>query len=153
MPAQQIFSLEEANALVPELTRVVGAQLELRARIQTMLAELAEATGPRGASAERGGAIDVTPRSSDSDAVRRQKREIARTIDDYHRRWGAIEEMGGVLKDPREGLVDFYGTVGGRLVWLCWKFGEERIDHYHRLDEGFSGRKRIEESGRRILLN
>ena len=61
-------------------------------------------------------------------------------------------DAAGLLIFP-PGPVDFYGKVGERLVWLCWKFGETRIDHYHQLDEGFSGRKRIEESGRRILLN
>ena len=48
MPAQQVFSLEEVNALVPELTRIVGRQLELRASIEHMLDELAETTGARG---------------------------------------------------------------------------------------------------------
>jgi hypothetical protein len=144
MPAQQVFSLEEVNALVPELTRIVGSQLELRARIETMLDELAELAGTRG---------DVTPRASDTPDVRKQKREVARAVDSYQRGWSEVEGLGGVLKDPREGLVDFYGKISERLVWLCWKFGEARIDHYHRLDEGFSGRKRIEESGRRIMLN
>jgi len=144
VPAQQVFSLEEVNALVPELTRIVGKQLELRASIEKMLDELAGITGARG---------DVTPRASDSQDVRRQKREVARAVDTYQQGWTEVEVLGGVLKDPKEGLVDFYGKVGERLVWLCWKFGETRIDHYHQLDEGFSGRKRIEESGRRILLN
>jgi len=144
VPAQQVFSLEEVNALVPELTRIVGKQLELRASIEKMLDELAGTTGARG---------DVTPRADDTADVRRQKRAVARAVDTYQQGWTEVEILGGVLKDPKEGLVDFYGKVGERLVWLCWKFGETRIDHYHQLDEGFSGRKRIEESGRRILLN
>jgi hypothetical protein len=144
MPAQQVFSLEEVNALLPELTRIVGKQLELRASIEKMLDDLAEVTGARG---------DVTPRASDEPDVRRQKRDVARAVDTYQQGWTEVEVLGGVLKDPKEGLVDFYGKVGERLVWLCWKFGETRIDHYHQLDEGFSGRKRIEEAGRRILLN
>ena len=144
MPAQQVFTLEEVNALVPELTRIVGKQLERRSSIEKMLDELAGVTGARG---------DVTPRANDTPDVRRQKREVARAVDAYQQGWTEVEVLGGVLKDPKEGLVDFYGKVGERLVWLCWKFGESRIDHYHQLDEGFSGRKRIEESGRRILLN
>ena len=144
MPAEQVFSLEEVNALVPELTRVVGRQLDRRARIETLLDELADITGARG---------DVKVRPSDSSDVRQQKRELARRIDEYHQGWTHVEDMGGVLKDPREGLVDFYGRMGARIVWLCWKFGEKQVNHYHQLDEGFSGRKRIEEPHRRILLN
>jgi hypothetical protein len=144
MPAQQVFSLEEVNALVPELTRIVGQQLELRTSIETLLDALFELTGTRG---------DVTPRADDTPDVRQKKRDVARAVDTYQRGWTEVEVLGGVLKDPKEGLIDFYGKVGERLVWLCWKFGETRIDHYHQLDEGFSARKRIEESGRRILLN
>jgi hypothetical protein len=144
VPADQVFSLEEVNALLPELSRVVGEQLDMRQRIESLLDTLAEATSVRG---------DVTPRPTDSAEVQRQKRDIARRIDEYHRGWARVETMGGVLKDPREGLVDFYGRVAGRLVWLCWKFGEQQCNHYHQLDEGFSARKCIEESGRRILLN
>jgi hypothetical protein len=144
VPANQVFSLEEVNAILPELKRIVGEQLDMRQRIESMLDDLAETTGVRG---------DVTLRSDDPPNVQRRKKEVARRIDEYHRGWTRVEEMGGVLKDPREGLVDFYGRMGERLVWLCWKFGETQCNHYHRLDEGFSGRKRIEESGRRILLN
>lgn len=148
MPSQQVFSLEEVNALVPELTRVVGEQLDRRNRIEALLDALADLTGTRG---------DVTPRASDTPDVRKQKRELARSIDDYQRGWVSVEGMGGVLKDPREGLVDFYGRLhvrgGARLVWLCWRFGEAQITHYHLLDEGFSARKRIEETGRRMMLN
>ncbi len=61
--------------------------------------------------------------------------------------------MGAVLKDARRGLLDFYGTVEGKLVWLCWKYGEDQVVHYHSLQEGFSGRKLIEESMRSRLLN
>jgi len=144
MSTPQVFSLEEVNALVPELTRIVREQLDRRQRIEAMLDALAEATGARG---------DVTPRADDSPDVRRKKRELARSVDEYQRGWTRVEGIGGVLKDPREGLVDFYGKIDERIVWLCWKFGETQVDHYHPLDEGFSARKRIEESGRRYTLN
>ena len=61
--------------------------------------------------------------------------------------------MGAVLKDPRTGLVDFYGQVDGKRVWLCWKYGEDAVTHYHGLDEGFSGRKAIEPAMRSRHLN
>jgi hypothetical protein len=141
--AQQVFSLEEVNAIVPELERIVGEQLDMRTRIEAMLGSLAELAGSR----------DLKPRGDDAEDVQALKRDIAHGIDEYHQGWTSIEEMGGVLKDPREGLVDFYGRVDNRLVWLCWKFGETQVNHYHQLDEGFSRRKRIEESGRRMMLN
>ncbi len=141
---KQVFSLEEVNALVPELTRVVRAQLDRRNHIEIKLDALADITGARG---------DVTPRANDAPEVRVRKRELARNIDEYQRGWVIVEGMGGVLKDPREGLVDFYGKINERIVWLCWKLGENQVNHYHLLDEGFSARKRIEETGRRMMLN
>ena len=49
--------------------------------------------------------------------------------------------MGVVLKHPIEGLVDFYSYRNGELVELCWKLGEDRVAHWHRIGEGFPGRK------------
>ena len=53
----------------------------------------------------------------------------------------ALCELGVVLKDPRAGLVDFYSERGGEVVELCWKLGEERVEHWHRIGEGFHGRR------------
>jgi len=85
--------------------------------------------------------------------VRELKRELLERIGTYQEGWTAIEELGAVLKDPRLGLIDFYGHVEGKAVWLCWKFGEVEIAHYHALDEGFSARKAIGASLKRSLLN
>ena len=52
-----------------------------------------------------------------------------------------IQELGGVTKDVDLGLVDFLHLRGGRQVNLCWRFGEQRITHWHGLDEGYAGRK------------
>ncbi len=54
-----------------------------------------------------------------------------------------LEAMGVQLKDAREGLVDFMSYREGELVELCWKLGEERVAHWHRIGEGFPGRKRL----------
>ena len=51
------------------------------------------------------------------------------------------------------GLVDFYGHVDGKAVWLCWKYGEDAVTHYHGLNEGFAGRKPIEPTMRQRHLN
>jgi hypothetical protein len=71
----------------------------------------------------------------------------------YQDGWREVEAMGVVVKDPRIGLCDFYGHVDGRLVWLCWKYGEETVAHYHDLDTGFAGRKPLEGAPTRALLN
>ena len=138
-------TLEEANALVPELDRIVGGQMARRGEIERKLSELA---AEQGSPAE-----DLTVKPEDSQAVRVRKEELEELITEYQGKWTELEEIGGVLKDPRQGLVDFYGELNGELVWLCWKYGERSIAHYHKLREGFSSRKPIDAGTKRKLLN
>lgn len=53
----------------------------------------------------------------------------------------AIHELGGLVKDLDRGLVDFPARRGGEDVLLCWQLGEETIEHWHGVEEGFAGRK------------
>jgi len=71
----------------------------------------------------------------------------------YEEGWEQVSSLGAVVKDTQTGLVDFYGTMDGRTVWLCWKYGEESITFFHELDTGFSGRKPIGPNVRQKLLN
>ena len=45
------------------------------------------------------------------------------------------------LKDANTGLVDFLGERDGEVVELCWRLGEDRVANWHRVGEGFPGRK------------
>lgn len=57
-----------------------------------------------------------------------------------------LEHQGIVVKDLDEGLIDFPSIrENGQEVYLCWKVGENDIRFWHGLEEGFAGRKRIEE--------
>ena len=56
-----------------------------------------------------------------------------------------ISELGGQVKGLEPPLIDFYGVQEGHLVFWCWTRGEERIDHWHHLDEGFSERHPVVE--------
>ncbi|HJZ96995.1 MAG TPA: DUF2203 domain-containing protein, partial [Candidatus Solibacter sp.] len=57
----------------------------------------------------------------------------------------AVQETGCVVKDLDIGLVDFPTLFKGAEVYLCWKLGEPAIEFWHGLDEGFRGRKRIDQ--------
>ena len=54
-----------------------------------------------------------------------------------------LEELGCLLKDVNTGLVDFPAVRLGRRVWLCWLLGEDRVSFWHKLEEGYAGRKMI----------
>jgi hypothetical protein len=141
----RVFTLEEVNDLLPRLSGVMKRQLARRSEIEALLMRLGRELGD---IPER---IVLDP--ADPSDVRDLKRDLVKRIEEYRAGWREVEQMGAVLKDARTGLVDFYGNVEGRLVWLCWKYGEHQVAHYHALEEGFSSRKPIAESMRQRLLN
>ena len=144
-PTPQVFTLEAVNAMVPELSSLVGRQISRRTEIESRLKALGELIGEVPDA--------ILPDDADTEPVRELKSELIKRIEEYQEGWREVEQMGAVLKDPRTGLVDFYGRVDGKLVWLCWKYGEAEVSHYHALDEGFSGRKPFRHSIRQRLLN
>jgi len=59
-----------------------------------------------------------------------------------------VQEFGCVVKDLDIGLLDFPTLFRGREVYLCWKLGEASISYWHGVDEGFAGRKEIDQEFR-----
>ena len=96
---------------------------------------------------------DLAVRSSDGAEVIVVKERILELLKRLDEGWSKIAELGGLVKDPQIGLVDFHGRVDGEPVLLCWRFGEESIDHYHGLDEGFASRKPLGAVSRHRILN
>jgi hypothetical protein len=145
MLAPSVLTLEAANALVPRLRELMQVQNARRKDIEERIDGLSRLLG------KTPGAIQVDP--ADPPEVRERKADILARLEGYQAAWSALDEMGAVLKDPRTGLIDFYGQVDGKLVWLCWRYGEDAVTHYHHLNEGFSGRKPIEDNLRLRHLN
>ena len=145
MAEPRVFTLEEANALVPTLHRLVGRQMLRQAEIEDRLSKLARAAGRRLRD------LEIAP--SDTVEVRDLKTDLMERIAAYEEGWREVTQLGAVVKDVRSGLVDFYGQLEGRTVWLCWRYGEERIDFFHELDTGFANRKPLGREARQKLLN
>lgn len=145
MRAPSVVTLEAANAMVPRLRDLMDAQSGRRKDIEGRLDRLARLLG------KRPGAIHLDP--ADPPDVRDLKADITARLEAYQTAWAELEEIGAVLKDPKTGLVDFYGQVDGKLVWLCWRYGEDAVAHYHQLNEGFSARRPIEDNLRSRHLN
>src|SRR6478735_8679221 len=145
MAEPRLFTLEEATALVPTLHRLVGRQMLRQSEIEDRLRQLSKATGkiPR----------DLAIEEEDPAEVRGIKADLMERIAAYEEGWQEVASLGAVVKDTRTGLVDFFGQLDGRTVWLCWRYGEERIDFFHELDSGFAGRKQLGADARQKLLN
>ncbi|UPT76044.1 MAG: DUF2203 domain-containing protein [Elusimicrobiota bacterium] len=76
--------------------------------------------------------------SAEAAIERSQLHFIAQSINELMQK---VVELGAVPKGIEPALVDFPSRVDGRDVYLCWKFGEKRVSHYHPFDEGFATRK------------
>lgn len=140
-----VFTLEAVNSLLPRLRSLVEAQMTRRTDIDGRLEKLSKLLGTMPSTIQ----VD----DGDPAPVRALKLGLVECVERYQSAWREIEAMGAVLKDPRMGLLDFYGEVDGKRVWLCWKYGEEAVTHYHGLDEGFAGRKPILPTLRHRHLN
>ncbi len=142
---QRVFTISEVNALIPALSSLVGDQLREQSDIEHGLAELMRLTGepPR----------SLNERTTDSAEVRRLKRDLRKRISRYETGWQRVRTWGGVVKDPQTGLVDFYGRVDGKLVWLCWRYGEDSLGYYHELTAGYPGRRPLSADVKRRLVN
>ena len=55
-----------------------------------------------------------------------------------------VQELGVEVKDLSTGLVDFRALREGREVYLCWRVGEPRVEWWHPLEGGFSGRQKLD---------
>ena len=131
----RMFSVDEANALVPQL------QLEL--------AQVAKLRGELTAAIEALGGADTAvailhkgaPAPAGREAEAAELKGLASRIQEIVNR---IVSMGAIVKDLEAGLVDFYSVRDGEPVFLCWQLGEPSIAHWHAVDEGFAGRQPIE---------
>lgn len=131
--ATRLFSLREANALVPTLQSMFTRARELRKALEPLQAELASAGDEREISD-----VDVDPAAPP--AVQRAQGRVRGLVQELVAALREVTELGIEVK-AADGLCDFRSKLEGRTVYLCWKFGEERVTHFHELDAGFAGRK------------
>jgi len=77
--------------------------------------------------------------------VARRRAERDKAIQGTKDALAEIDAIGVQVKDLDIGLLDFPCVVDGQIVLLCWKLGEDKIEYWHGLEEGFRGRKRIDQ--------
>jgi len=118
------FTLDEASATLAVIRPLLAEIQEIR---QAILEKQPEVWPVLAKAAGNGG----------SQVANQVEREFHRLNQLVHR----VQATGAVLKDLDLGLIDFPALRDGREVYLCWKFGEDRIRYWHDLDSGFTGRQ------------
>ena len=135
----RLFSLRDANALLDTLNARFARARNLRDELVAVQKQLAES----GRELE-GPQMQVDPQAPP--AVQVLQRRAVAAIEKLRELLREVSELGVEVK-AADGLVDFRSKLHGRTVYLCWKFGEERIAHYHELETGFAGRKPLPDDG------
>src|SRR3990172_7928235 len=129
------FTPDEANRLLqrvgPMMEDLVARRHALREHQELLAAFRTKAGGNGGVARGR----DVVAARQ---AVDRITAEIRQGLQE-------IQALGCVVKDLDMGLLDFPALRDGQEVYLCWRVGEDRIESWHGIDEGYTGRKPLDD--------
>lgn len=131
----RFFTLIEAESYLPEIAELLNRCHEAKLAYQQAEADIAKfkrdiaLAGGMAVSHDRMG------------AYARRKQESVEQLQTAVQRFEAI---GCLLKDVDTGLMDFPTLYHAREVYLCWKAGENGITYWHRVEDGFKGRRPID---------
>lgn len=135
------MTLDEVNALIPELNLIFQQLTSLRREIVARANEL-----------ERLGFDPVARATRELPApIAERKRRLEVAVAAFEAHVERVGALGGVLQDLDLGLVDFHHVLDGHDVLLCWQFGEDVVAHFHDLEAGFAGRRRLPEAPDAVL--
>jgi hypothetical protein len=118
----RLYTVEEANRTLPYVRAIVGEVRERYRNIQE-----------RGREHHDG---DAKVRTALRNEIRIQAERIHACMEE-------LEAIGAELKDYGLGLVDFPAELEGRRIHLCWKYGEQRVGHWHEEQDGYQGRRPV----------
>jgi hypothetical protein len=133
----KIFSVEEANRLIPYLEEALESLASMSREIVSLRreVEVLVAIESSGASVQ----------NTDVRDLRDKERRSSQLLEQFRGSLQAVAAHGCIIRDLDLGLVDFYTMARDRVVCLCWRRGEPRVGHWHPIDEGFSGRRPLAE--------
>src|ERR1700686_4519552 len=134
--SDRTFTLEEAQSLLSVLESLLRTAIAGKKVMEEVEAEqqaLAHRIFLNG-----GTFLDVVP-------LARRKAERGKAEQRAKDALAEIDSIGVQAKDIDIGLLDFPCEVEGQTVLLCWRMGETSITHWHSTEEGFAGRRPIDE--------
>jgi hypothetical protein len=127
------FTPEEANEALAGVRPLAERMVEHRRALveaERAFARIAEKI------ASNGGGLQPSELAAVRETMESEAAGLARCVQ-------GIQELGGLVKDMDEGLVDFPARRGDEDVLLCWRVGENEIRYWHGTEEGFAGRKEL----------
>jgi len=136
MPKMKTFTLEQAHKLLPVLKSLLKRSMDGKQVIDRAEKEFQDL---RHRILLSGGlSVDVA-------AMARRRAERDKIFQDTKDAIAEINAIGVQVKDLDIGLLDFPCALDDQVVLLCWKYGEDKIEFWHGQEEGFKGRKPIDQ--------
>jgi len=118
------FTVEEANELLPRLVAMLNHIEHIEAELQPQAEEISRIHKAAGGNGGGDYSVELLEHST----------KIAEVLEQ-------IGQLGVIVKDADEGLLDFPHLREDREVFLCWKKGEKEVKFWHELNTGYKGRK------------
>ena len=135
--AEKYFDRHEAEELLPAIQQFLEEARKQKQALDSVTSDISNASLR---IMMLGGSLPPFAELNQKKAQREKIAEqLSRTVDE-------IQQTGCVVKDLDTGLVDFPSLRRGEKVYLCWKLGEERIGYWHGIEEGFAGRKPLDDA-------
>jgi hypothetical protein len=135
--SEKTFTIDEANTMLPVLDSLLKRAMDAKQMMEDVDAEFEDITHK--VFLNGGTLLDIG-------YLARRKAEREKAIQSLKDTVEEIHSTGVQVKDLDIGLLDFPCLVEGETVLLCWKYGEPHaIEHWHGMEEGFAGRKPIEQ--------
>lgn len=138
-PGVRIYSTSEANDLIPALQISLAAIGNIRTELEDLLGKLSGDDPGKVVALLRG---EGDPRPEQEEAIVRVQvlvLELGQAVE-------GIAALGVIVEDLEPGLIDIPAEMDGRLVLLCWQFGEPKIGWYHEPGEGLAERVPLPEA-------
>jgi hypothetical protein len=136
--AEKYFNRREAEEILPLIEPSLEEARRKKADLENLREDMAQSVGRimalGGSQPPRG---EISRKKAEFEKL---SRELVEAVNE-------IQQTGCLVKDLDAGLIDFPSLRRGEEVYLCWKLGEDRIGFWHGVDEGFAGRKPLDDPG------
>lgn len=126
-----VFTFEQAEALLPQV----------RDELLAMQACKREVDELRGSFEHAARKSTGNGHVQDRSALVEKRRRAELLVEQINERLARINDWGVELKGIDDGLLDFPSRRHDRIVYLCWRLGEDHIQWWHEIDTGFAGRQ------------
>jgi hypothetical protein len=133
--AARTFTPAEANSALTKVRPLAEQMVAVRARLRELEDEQREV-------------VKIVAGNGSGYAVGEARTpEFARLSGELEECFNKLVDIGVEVKDVETGLLDFPAEREGERVLLCWRLGEDAVEWWHGLEDGFAGRQPIDWDG------